>query len=338
MVTSSTNNIKRINLAPYNFYYSKTSLMEYDYQSEEIKIYTLDKINPKDQNMIIMIHSCFGNFDIKISSKIVNYDDNNNDISYEVTKDEINKKYIYSIQNLKDNHIYVSIKPKISKECNSNKYINIYNNYYDDFNKYNCSDELSYLINYYSGSQISIMDSGIKDNLRYRREEDLVWIKIPSIKNYEYNIFWTKNTDYFNKLDCICYLNELATAAKKGKNEDIKYMQNIQLNENNEFPIEDKDRNRRIFVVVIARNLKTNELYSFNPIIVKKAKGLNIFLILIYIAVLFGLFLYVRRLQNKSKFNLSKKNDNDDIDFDEVELKSRTHNRIEYSTLSKTDY
>ena len=48
IVTPTTNNIKRINLVPYNFYYSKTSLLEYDYQSEEIKLYNMDKINESE--------------------------------------------------------------------------------------------------------------------------------------------------------------------------------------------------------------------------------------------------------------------------------------------------
>lgn len=48
IATPNTNNIKRINLVPYNFYYSKTSLLEYDYQSEEIKLYNMDKINESE--------------------------------------------------------------------------------------------------------------------------------------------------------------------------------------------------------------------------------------------------------------------------------------------------
>ena len=338
MVTPSSNNIKRINLVPYNFYYSKTSLFEFDYQSEEIKIYSMDKINENDQNMIINIHSCSGTYDIKISSKIVNYDDNENDVYYQVTKDEENNKYTYTIPNLKHKHIYVSIKPTMSPECKEqNKYINLYN-YYED-NKFNCSDELSYLINYYSGSQISIMDSEIKANLRYRRDNKMIWVKIPVLKDYEYNIFWTQNNDLFYKMDCICYLNQLATDVKKGRNDEIEYMQNIQLNENNEFPIEQKDGRKRVFIVVVSRNVKTNELSNFKPLIINKEKGINIFLVFIYIGVLVVLYFYIRRLQNKNRFNMGKKKDDDEDDFTGSELKPQNnYNGIQYSTLSKADY
>ena len=340
MVSPSSNNIKRINLSPYNFYYSKTSLFEFDYQSEEIKIYSLDKINENDQNMIINIHLCSGTYNIKISSKIVSYDNNENDVFYEVTKDETNNKYIYKLPNLQHKHIYVSIKPTMSQECkDSNRYINLYN-YYDDTNiKFNCSDELSYLINYYSGSQISIMDSEIKANLRYRRENNLIWVKIPALKDYEYNIFWTQNQELFYKMDCICYLNQLATDIKKGRNEEIQYMQNIQLNENNEYPIEEKNGKQRVFVVVVSRYLKTNELSSFKPLVVKSEKGISLILVFIYIGVLVALYFYVRRLQNKNRFVLSKKNDYEDDDLTGSELKPQNNNNnIQYSTLSKFDY
>ena len=133
MVTPTTNNIKRINLSPYNFYYSKTSLLELEKKNVEIKIYSMDKINEKDENIIINLHSCSGKYDIKISSKIVNYDDNQNDIYFREEKDELNRKYIYFIPNLKQKHIYVTINTKISPKCNyTNKVVNYYN-YYDDF-------------------------------------------------------------------------------------------------------------------------------------------------------------------------------------------------------------
>lgn len=58
---------------------------------------------------------------------------------------------------------------------------------------------MSYLINYYSGVQINIMDSPIKGNIRYRRENQIIWIKIPALKDYEYNIFGPRILNYFIK-------------------------------------------------------------------------------------------------------------------------------------------
>ena len=337
MVTSGINNIKRINLAPYNYYYSKTSLSEYDYQSEEIKIYNMDKIKDNDQHMIINLHSCSGFYDIKISSKIVNYDNNENDIYYQVTKDEGNNKYVYTIPNLNNNkHIYVSIKPRYSPECKDfNKYINLYN--YNDKMQKNCSEELSYLINYYSGSQANIIDSQIKRKLTYRRENKIIWVRIPVLKNYEYNIFWTKNSESFYQMDSICALNQLATDIKKGRNDEIQYMENIELNQYNEFPIEEKNPFLKLFVIVVSRNIKTNELSSFKPLIIPKKKGLNPIIVIIYFAVIIAVYFFIKRLQGKEQFGIKKNDDADDDDNYKYESNYQ-NNRGGYSTLSKSGY
>lgn len=338
MVTPTTDNIKRINLSPYNFYYSKTSLLDLEKKNVEIKIYSMDKINEKDENIIINLHSCSGKYDIKISSKIVSYDDSQNDIYFREEKDELNRKYIYFIPNLKQKHIYVAIKPKISPQCNYTNKVGNYYNYYDDFIQNNCSSELKYLINYYSGSQMPIIDSEIKASLRYRRDKSLIWIKIPTLKNYEYNIFWTKNAELFYKMDCICYLNELVSDIKKGINDDIHFQQNIQLNENNEFLIEEKNRRENVYVMVVSKNIKTNELASFNPLIVKGKKGVNFLYVLIYATVIILLYLYIRRLSKKNRFDLSKKDDGDDGENFGREMGSHRSYNNGYSTLRRNDF
>ena len=292
----------------------------------------MDKIHKNDSNIIINVYSCSGQYDFKVSSKIVSYDDNENDIYYDVKKDVLNRKIIYTIPNLNQNHIYVSIKPQISNKCkDANRYINLYG---DENIRSNCSDELSYLIYYYSGSQINIIDSELLNDLRYRRDNKIIWIKIPFLKDYEYNIFWTKNSEMFYKMDCLCYLNELASDIKKGRIDEVKYLENIQLNEKNEFPIEEKNKRENVFVMVVARNIKTNELSNFNPLIVHKVKGFNGFLVFIYFFVIFGLYLFIVRLQSKNKLNIGKKDD----DIPEIEMKTQSHKRYGYSSLSKADF
>ena len=230
-------------------------------------------------------------------------------------------------------HIYITIKPNISRECkDANRYINLYG---EENHRNNCSDELSYLIYYYSGSQISIIDSELLKNLKYRRDNKIIWVKIPYLKDYEYNIFWTKNAELFYKMDCICYLNELATDIKKGRNDEIKYFENIQLNEKNEFPIEEKNKKENVFVMVVARNIKTNELSNFNPLVIHKAKGFNGILVIIYFCVIFGLYLFIIRLQSKNRFNIGKK---DDDDITETEMKNKSNKRYGYSSLRRADY
>jgi hypothetical protein len=77
-VTPGVNNFKRVDVPPLNYYFSNTTLISQNVfnnnlnmynGNKEIKIYSLDKINEKDDKMIIQIDSCQGNFDFKLSKK-----------------------------------------------------------------------------------------------------------------------------------------------------------------------------------------------------------------------------------------------------------------------------
>ena len=128
LVTPGVNNFKRVDAQPYNYYYSQTSLIQekplnnpnenYIYNgNKEIKIYSLDKINEKDNKMIIQINSCSGNYETKLSKKIVTYDDNSNDLYYE-TFSGIQGRKTYVINDLRDKHVYLSIKSaQNEQEC-----------------------------------------------------------------------------------------------------------------------------------------------------------------------------------------------------------------------------
>ena len=139
-------------------------------------------------------------------------------------------------------------------------------------------------------------------------------------------------------MDCICYLNELVSDIKKGINDEIHFQQNIQLNENNEFLIEEKDLRQNVYVMVVSRNIKTNELANFNPLIIKGKKGVNVIYVIIYVIVIILLYLFIRRLSSKSRFDLSKKND-DAESFSSIGMiySEMAHELYKNTTLSVTN-
>ena len=58
---------------------------EFIYNEDNQKLHgIIDLLIEKEDKMIIQINTCSGNYDIKISNKIVTYDDNSNDVPYEV--------------------------------------------------------------------------------------------------------------------------------------------------------------------------------------------------------------------------------------------------------------
>ena len=88
--------------------------------------------------MIIQIHSCSGKFNFKLTDKIIDYDNNPNDIPVVNNTDEYGRSK-YLVDNLKHMHLYLSIKSsQLPQDCESGKK--------KDGNGIECSKELSYLI------------------------------------------------------------------------------------------------------------------------------------------------------------------------------------------------
>jgi hypothetical protein len=299
-ITPGKDNFKRIDLPQHTYYFSNTSLIQsyninYNFNqnnkmydgNKEVKIYSLDKRSNEDKKMIIQIHTCAGKYNYKISKKIVDYDNNPNDISVSQSSDEYGRSK-YLIDNLKDKHIYLSIKSAQNpNECINGK----------DANGDICDNELSYLIYYYSLTDSEY--STKKQNLMLRSDinerDNLNQIKIgmtplsgmDRFKNIrdqntiEYNLFYTTDDTLKDKLDNICYLSQILSAADSPDFNgtmvnNMSVIKNIELDERNEYLIDNlyliniKDE---IFVNVLARNLKTNELIAYVPLSVKLEKA-----------------------------------------------------------------
>ena len=290
-VIPGINNFKRIDLPQHTYYFSNTSLLtNYGYNNnydikqydgnKEVKMYSLDKKSNEDRKMILQIHSCSGKYDYKISKNIVDYNNNPNDILALNNTDEYGRSK-YLIDNLKDKHIYLSIKSGQSEmNCNYERMKNP--------NDTECSTELSYLIYYYSLTEQEYITKKQNLNLKYRYikgKHSRIKIIIPPLSgsdrhnnkreqsDIEYNLFWTRNNTFLKRLDNICYLSQILN-----KNEEIKFndvsadgneinvIKNIHLNEKNEYEIRDLKDDDYIYVNILARNLRTNELIAYIPL------------------------------------------------------------------------
>ena len=237
----------------YTFYFSNTSLLSNNnlqntnkiYNgNKEIKIYSLDKISDQHNKMIIQINTCKGDYNIKISSKVVNYDDNSNDINFAKLSSRYGRT-IYLLDKLKFKHIYVSIKPKqIENDCSQGMK--------KDSNNVTCSNELSYLMHYYSATDKQYRSTEPNRKLSFRagnNDKELVLI-IPKLKDYdyhnnfrdkknvEYNLFYTYNKTYSSYIESICYLGHIMEANDES---EITLIKNIALNDLNEYTVNNID-------------------------------------------------------------------------------------------------
>ncbi len=337
-VIAGINNFKRIDLPQHTYYFSNTSLIpsslsNYGYNSneykqydgnKEVKIYSLDKRSNEDRKMIIQLHSCSGQFDFKLSKKIVDYDNNPNDIPVTSNTDEYGRKK-YLIDNLRDKHLYLSIKSaQLPQDCNSGKE--------KDSNNVECSKELSYLIYYYSLTDHEYTTKKLDLHLKYRTIKGKHWqlnVYVPPLsgrdifnnirdkKDIEYNLFYTRNITLRDRLDNICYLSQVLnrnfsvlnfTDILKGN--IINVIRNIDLDFNNEYILINLGPEQTIYLNILARNLKTNELIAYIPIegkttkpISRKKKLFISFLVIILLAlVIYVTFSYIKEKIEKSGY------------------------------------
>ena len=332
-ITPGINNFKRIDLPQHTYYFSNTSLVQklntnYNYNTnpstntydgnKEVKIYSLDKRSNEDKKMIIQIHVCNGKYDYKITKKIVDYDNNPNDIKVSKNSDEYGRSK-YLIDNLKDKHIYLSIKSgQNPNECLNGK----------DSNGEKCSNELSYLIYYYSLTdneyasrrQNLILRSNINqtdgvgqikigmaplsgmDRFKNIREQNFI----------EYYLFYTNDETLLDKLDNICYLSQILSKANsmdfnQTMINNISVIKNIELDERSEYLIDNLNAlniKDKLYVNVLARNLKTNELVAYVPLSVileKPSWGFKKFFISMLVISLLILVVYVTHNYLKAK-------------------------------------
>ena len=339
LIIPGQNNFKRIDIVPYTFYYSNVSLISNNNKenttfngNKEIKIYSLDKINDKDTKMVIQINSCSGAYDIKFSTKIIHSaEDNINDIPYKTLTRKFGRT-IYVLDNLKSKHIYLTIQSRQNEaQCNSGLTK-------DSFNIL-CSNELSYLLHYYSTTEkqydniepIRIFD------YRLGKKDGQIILILPRLREFdyhnnyidvnyvEYNLFWTYNRNLSRNMESICYLGHILQNNGTNENE-IYFIKNIRLNDKNEYVIENIEYDKVIYINILIRNLKSNELIIYHPI-KTRIKTPNIFArYLIYIVAGFFVCLIVYisysyyQKESLEGYNLTSTYDNrrDDVKYTNI--------------------
>ena len=338
LVTPGINNFKRIDTVPYTFYFSNTSLISSNNNlnnkiyngNNEIKIYSLDKISDKDDKMVIQINTCSGDYDIKISSKVVNYDDNKNDIEYEALSSNHGRK-VYLLDKLKYKHIYLSIKSKqIEKDCSQGLE--------EDSNNVKCSKELSYLLHYYSTTDRQYNSSEPQRKLRFRegsRDNQLIII-LPKLKEFdyhnnyrdkkymEYNLFYTYNRTNSKYIESICYLGHFL---EDNEGNNITVIKNIQINDKNEYALENVIYEMPIFINILARNIKTNELIIYKPLrgrlrADKFTKIIALSIALVFLILLIYISVHYYNKENLSGYQLTNSSDSrkDEIKYTNLSL------------------
>ena len=286
IISPKINNYKRIIAEPYQYYFNNITIFKNNEKVDK-KIFALDRIDDSHNKMIIEISTCSGEYDFSLSNKIG--DEKGNLYYFETIQ---NGRKIILINNLKDKHIFLSIWPKKNIIFTQKKHY------------------LSYMMFYYSISEEQYKMSFIESTLTYKPSRNGgIKMTIPKIKNRDnqnnindidnfiFSAFITVNPNYYNNMESVCYLIRFFD------NVDPKRTyRNININKNNEINIKEIKKGQTYYVNILAKNIETNEIISFKPIVVIYGNSILsywkiVLIIIIIICIILGLIYLIKKIR-----------------------------------------
>ena len=166
-----------------------------------------------------------------------------------------------------------------------------------DRNNNTCAKDLSYLLYYYTTSSHKLFSENNIYEMNYRIDSrNNFYLNVPTIygtdKEYlEYNLIWTRNETYAKNLESLCYLSQLLNKENEIDNTTLFIEKNVEVNSRNEIYIKKIYLSSNpLYLNILVRNTKSNELIAFKPLIVVVNK--TILSILKYFIIFAGLFIF----------------------------------------------
>ena len=143
----------------------------------------------------------------------------------------------------------------------------------------------------------------------------------------EYNLFLTYNKTASQYIESVCYLGHFMDEKAENNNNNITLIQNIQLNNKNEYILDNVDYRKPIYINILARNIKTNELIIYKPIRgklkpSKYARYLSTFIAMIFIILIGFISFQYYNEENLSGYKLANSNDigSEDIKYSNINM------------------
>ena len=267
LITPGINNFKQVKANPYIYYFSN---LTYDSTTKEkfpeTKIWELRKDKVGHDIMIIEISSCSGQYSFKIQDHLIT--GANNDVSVNYYDKHENGKHTIYIDNLKSNIYYLSIEAKESDlECKMKN---------EGKTNFNCGNDLSYMMYYYTDFEHSIKLPKINKFLTYTPYgKGKIKIELPDmimrdvngnekdINDFKIDVFATRKKEYFDRLGNICFLSRF------NPNENtVFYLEDMKVKNRKTLIISGLGYRNQYFIGILVQNVNTRELIAFDPIVV----------------------------------------------------------------------
>ena len=269
LLTPGQNNFKHVRTNPYIYYFSNLTYDSNSTTNEKIpetKIWELRKDKVGHDIMIIEISSCSGQYSFKIQDHLIS--GVNNDVSVEYDDKIENGKHTIYVNNLKSNIYYLSIEAResdvVCKMKNEGK------------TKLNCGNDLSYMMYYYTDFEHNIKLPKFNKFLTYTPYGNgKIKIELPEIimkdinkeekdiNNFKFDVFATRNKEYYEKLGNICFLSRFVPSENT-----VFYLEDMKIKNRKALVISGLGYRNQYYIGILVQNVNTRELIAFDPIIV----------------------------------------------------------------------
>ena len=267
LLTPGINNYKRVKTNPYIYYFSNlTYENSTNERIPETKIWELRKDKVGHDVMVIEISSCSGEYSFKIQDHFIS--GVNNDVSVNYYEKKENGKHSIYINNLKSNIYYLSI------EANENDMLCKMKN--RGKTNFNCGNDLSYIMYYYTDYEQSLKVPKVERVLNYMPYgKGKIKVKIPEIvfrdinynereiSDFKFDVFATKKKEYFDKLGNVCFLSRFIPS------EDTVFtIEDMKITKSKSLIISGLGYRKQYFIGILMQNANTRELFAFDPIVI----------------------------------------------------------------------
>ena len=264
VITPGVNHIKYIEVKPFEYYFSNLTYYEpFTRRKIETKIYSLYCENPYHDLLVIEISSCVGQYQINIQEELITKDNlNKRSISYSEFYNHGKKTIV--IGDIKSKHYYLTVSSQQDEY-----FCKIYR-----LEPEYCGNNLSYLFYYYTTYKglffLNDIDKWIthqpygngkiKLDLPFIITNDLE-LNRKEIKDYKFDVFATKNKYETYKMASVCFLSRI----EQNKSPIFK-IEDITVFNKTSLILKNLDFGSTYYINVLAQNIKTKELITFQPI------------------------------------------------------------------------
>ena len=279
LLTPGVHHVKYVDANPNEYYFSNLTYGNDMTREPESKIYTLQVEREDDDILVIEISSCHGRYELSITDILdkAGLPTSNKELEqYEYDRD--GKKVIY-LHNLKSKVYYLTVKAKMSDIFCQLRHKALFSPFNKNTTKDNipkdCGNNLAYLMYYYSAKKRGLLFS--LDKVRYLIHNPdgygKIKINIPSIikrdihnnnktiEDYRFDVFATKNEDYFNKMGSVCYLSQF-----KDLSEDTIFkVENVKHEKGKYLIISGLGYRQKYYINILAQSTTSKELIAFKP-------------------------------------------------------------------------